>query len=267
MKRILHIFPYGVIIWPENIQDSERYCFTNKEFDTNFAKIKKDLDQLRNIDIIVNDPYEQDVSNSIKTDLNRFLKEHHNRLKEGEILVEHNAKIFCRPDLAHNQLILEGQEIVIERVCNIKTMTVEWEGVKSYMHVFIDNSDIIKLEEAKNNIKCQKIMFASASHEFRTPLNAIMNSFEFIDSSYRLMSQLIDPLINLDQVQREQKRQFADRINKYLKIGLNSSILLLSLIEDILDLSKMEAGTFKINENSFLLTEFFEEVMSIFQMQ
>jgi len=46
------------------------------------------------------------------------------------------------------------------------------------MHVFIDTSAFIKLEEANNNIKCQKIMFASVSHEFRTPLNSIINSNE-----------------------------------------------------------------------------------------
>ena len=44
------------------------------------------------------------------------------------------------------------------------------------MHVLIDTTNIIKLEEANNSIKCQKIMFTSTSHEFRTPLNAIVNS-------------------------------------------------------------------------------------------
>ena len=67
------------------------------------------------------------------------------------------------------------KEDIHERICSIKTLIVEWEGVESYMHVFVDNTSLIRLEEAKNNIKCQKIMFASTSHEFRTPLNSITN--------------------------------------------------------------------------------------------
>jgi len=61
------------------------------------------------------------------------------------------------------------------------------------MHVFIDNTSVIRLEEIKNqikldeannNLRLQKIMFASASHEFRTPLNAIINSFGIALNSF-----------------------------------------------------------------------------------
>lgn len=53
------------------------------------------------------------------------------------------------------------------RTFNIKSQKVCWEGdYNSCLHVFIDITDIKKLEEANNNIKLQKIMFASVSHEF-----------------------------------------------------------------------------------------------------
>ena len=42
-----------------------------------------------------------------------------------------------------------------------------------------------------------------------------------------------------------------EKIQKFIKMGQNSSILLLSLIEDILDLSKIDAGTFRINISEF----------------
>jgi signal transduction histidine kinase len=72
-----------------------------------------------------------------------------------------------------------------ERSFHVKSLEIEWEGKSSFMHVFIETTNIVKLEEAKTNIKCQKIMFASASHEFRTPLNAIMNSFNFIGDNFK----------------------------------------------------------------------------------
>jgi signal transduction histidine kinase len=96
-----------------------------------------------------------------------------------------------------SQLLLdsdsEEQSEVVEKIFNVKSMQVEWQGRPSFMHVFIDNTDIVRLEEATNNIKCQKIMFASVSHEFRTPLNAIMNSYNFIEDSFKKLQDKICP--------------------------------------------------------------------------
>ena len=50
-------------------------------------------------------------------------------------------------------------------------------------------------------------------------------------------------------------------------MGSSSSVLLLSLIEDILDLSKMEAGTFSINITTFNSNDLMEEVYDIFYLQ
>jgi signal transduction histidine kinase len=44
------------------------------------------------------------------------------------------------------------------------------------------------------------------------------------------------------------------QMNKFISMGSNSSLLLLSLIDDILDLSKMECGTFEINPTTFDLS-------------
>lgn len=76
------------------------------------------------------------------------------------------------------------------------------------MHVFSDTTDIYKLEKARNNIKLQKIMFASASHEFRTPLNAIMSSYEFLKSSYNSISKAIEPLLNQKNLNEEERKDY-----------------------------------------------------------
>jgi signal transduction histidine kinase len=56
-------------------------------------------------------------------------------------------------------------------------------------------------------------------------------------------------------------------LNKFTEIGINSSTLLLSLIEDILDLSKIEAGTFVVNRMNFRLSEIVYEIKGIFSYQ
>jgi signal transduction histidine kinase len=64
------------------------------------------------------------------------------------------------------------------------------------MHVFFVNNDILRLEEANNNIKLQKIMFASVSHEFRTPLNAIIHSYHLSSISFDNLTHIFESLLN-----------------------------------------------------------------------
>lgn len=84
-----------------------------------------------------------------------------------------------------------------------------------------------KLLEAKNKAetldKLKSAFLANMSHEIRTPLNAIVG-----------FSNLLAETDNLE----EQKQ--------YISIIQENNDLLLQLISDILDLSKIEAGTFEI---------------------
>jgi signal transduction histidine kinase len=50
-------------------------------------------------------------------------------------------------------------------------------------------------------------------------------------------------------------------------MGASSSTLLLALIEDILDLSKIEAGTFALNVTCFMIPELLQDIYEIFEYQ
>ena len=127
------------------------------------------------------------------------------------------------------------------------------------MHVFIDQTDVRRLEKAKNDMRCQKIMFASASHEFRTPLNAILNSIDLLEIKNKQIGDYIrKELVKHIGHHHEAMQVLIEEhkhVNKYLKIGINSSKLLKSLIEDVLNLSKIEAGIFKIHKNRFVVMD------------
>ena len=75
-------------------------------------------------------------------------------------------------------------------------------------------------EQAEQSNMLKSAFLANMSHEIRTPLNAIVGFSE-------LLTETDDP---------EEKKEYADII-------LNNNALLLQLISDILDLSKIEAGT------------------------
>jgi two-component system, cell cycle sensor histidine kinase PleC len=95
----------------------------------------------------------------------------------------------------------------------------------------------MRAEEA-NDIK--SLFLANMSHELRTPLNAIIG---FSEVMYK---QMFGPLAN------DQYQQYAGDIHE-------SGIRLLSLVTDILDISKIESGKYTLAEEEVCLNEVAEK--------
>ena len=96
-----------------------------------------------------------------------------------------------------------------------------------------------KEAEAANNAKSQ--LLANVSHELRTPLNAILGFSEILQGE--LLGSLGQP-----------------RYREYAKDIHDSGLHLLSIIDDLLDLSKIEAGRRNLNDDVVDLFELFEAV-------
>ncbi|CAI2385935.1 unnamed protein product [Moneuplotes crassus] len=264
MTNILETFPNGVLIHPCNLNPEDtRSPFTNHEFNEKVLKINKQLDEIEKVEVM----FDQDHRGSrqkVKCDLLTYLTEVHQRLQSREVFEQHTIKLLNSEKGRNSSEALDED---IDQVYTIKCIKVEWASMPCFMNVFIDNTDIVRLEKANNNIKYQKMMFASASHEFRTPLNAIMNSYGFLQQIHEQVFTLVSSLGSLSRDFVMELDFFSEQISKYLKMGSASSSLLMSLIEDILDLSKMEAGTFSINMGNFKLCELINEVHEIFSLQ
>jgi PAS domain S-box-containing protein len=99
----------------------------------------------------------------------------------------------------------------------------------------------IEKEHALSADRLKSAFLATMSHELRTPLNSIIG-FTGI-----LMQESPGPLNN------EQKKQ--------LGMAQNSARHLLSLINDVLDISKIEAGQLKMNIQQFNLPEVIYKVV------
>ena len=65
----------------------------------------------------------------------------------------------------------------------------------------------------------------------------------------------------------QEYKRVINRLNHTLKMSHNSSRILLGLVEDILDLTKMEAGTFSLNFTTFEVSQIVMEVNEFFQDQ
>ena len=96
-------------------------------------------------------------------------------------------------------------------------------------------------DEAKQANEAKSAFLANMSHELRTPLNAIIGFSEIITL------ELYGPIEN------EKYTEMADDI-------LSSGRLLLSLVSDILDHSKIEAGMLELAEEPVDLAAMFDEV-------
>ena len=98
---------------------------------------------------------------------------------------------------------------------------------------------IILQEKAEEANKMKSAFLANMSHEIRTPLNAIVG-----------FSNLLQEDTDLGE---EEKELFKDTINK-------NSNLLLKLINDILELSRIESGRMSFTFETFKLNDLIEEI-------
>lgn len=94
-------------------------------------------------------------------------------------------------------------------------------------------------KKAEESDRMKSVFLANMSHEIRTPLNAIVGFSQLLSSDMPLSA--------------EEKSEFTDLIDK-------NSNLLLKLINDILDLSRIEAGRVSFSFENCDLTQLVEDV-------
>lgn len=106
-------------------------------------------------------------------------------------------------------------------------------------------------------------MFASVSHEFRTPLNAFINALAVVKFSFDKIKEVLKTRLEAgDSIE-----PMYPCMDKMLKIGDVSSKLLLNLVEDILDLAKYSSNTLNLSVEEFVLEDLLKEIDYIFAFQ
>lgn len=109
----------------------------------------------------------------------------------------------------------------------------------------IMSSDILRVsnEQLERSNRMKDAFIATISHEIKTPMNAILGS-----------SQLLRENANTDQTE-------------YLDIIDRSGATLLSILDNVLDFSRLQADRLKINETEVNLPQLLTDVTKLFEVQ
>ncbi len=98
---------------------------------------------------------------------------------------------------------------------------------------------------AENANKAKSAFLANMSHELRTPLNGILGYAQIM----------------------ERDKSLPEKYNTGINIIQNSGQYLLTLISDILDLSKIEADRIELYPTDFHLDDFLKSIIDMFQIR
>lgn len=153
-------------------------------------------------------------------------------------LIQENKKLF-------NDLALKNKELEEKN----EVLTITAEVLKDNEEELVNyNRELLKSKEhAEQSDRLKSSFLANISHEIRTPLNGILGFIELLS-------------INKDD-------NLSKRGKNFIKIIKNSSEQLLSIINDLIDISKIESGTILVKKENFDLEKAIKSIAKKFDQQ
>lgn len=156
-------------------------------------------------------------------------------------LLETNSWTYIRKD---------GSEIPVN--LNVSAIRDENNEILGFIGISYDitqqltfEKTLIKAkEEALAGTRAKSEFLANMSHEIRTPMNAIMGMAELLKET-----------------------ELDDEQQKYVEIFQRAGDSLLNIINDILDLSKIEAGHFELDHSAFELKQVIQKTTEIMALK
>ncbi|MEG3640967.1 PAS domain S-box protein [Magnetococcus sp. PR-3] len=229
----------------------EALAHNRHQLEASHTRLLTILDGLQSV-VYVADPHTQDILYQ-----NRYLFEIAGNLKGQKdhiLYIQHDRKhIDEQLKQKEEPLNWEYRSPINHRWYSAQSRYISWvDGRNVRLEVATDISSLKQSQEALFQAKesaeranrAKSDFLATMSHDIRTPMNAVLGMVELLSES------------DLDVEQ-----------SHYLEAISRAGSTLLSLINDILDLSKIEAGQLSLELANFPLAEPIEQVINILSYQ
>ncbi len=190
------------------------------------------------LQIAVDITQQKEQEHALKTQHEELTQTNEELAMQSQSLQASEEELRVQQDeLMHaNQELEEKAQVLEEKNQEINEKNIELEGSQKEIAA--------KAEELALNNKYKSEFLANMSHELRTPLNSIL-------LLSKLLSENRDGSLNSDQVE-------------YAAVIHNSGASLLELINDVLDISKVEAGKLDMDIVDVHISEVTSSIESMF---
>lgn len=220
----------------QNIPSDETNTLSQKALDSMLVKSRNLLNNVK-----------KETSNR-----NEILKNEEKKLLENELSISEQLRKIIR--LIENEIIIKTTQNSIAKETSLKktNQVISITAIVGFLLTVVFSVLILndfsksqsykkQLEladlKAKNLLRNREQLIATVSHDLKTPLNTIMGYSELLGNSELTHKQL----------------HFAKTIQ-------NSSEYISQLVQDLLDLTQIEAGKITLNNTAFLLTKLLMEI-------
>ncbi|MGB3850133.1 MAG: PAS domain S-box protein [Tunicatimonas sp.] len=148
--------------------------------------------------------------------------------------------------------VIDSAGDLVQCICNVRLVDSLNGRDREIEGVVRDITDLKKAtlalqkakDEAERALKVKEAFLANMSHEIRTPMNGLMNMVDLLAGTSLTVQQ-----------------------QDYLQTVQNSSETLLTIVNDILDLSKIEAGKMTLQPKPTKVSATFDHLLNLFSRQ
>ncbi|MBN1185550.1 MAG: response regulator [Bacteroidales bacterium] len=179
---------------------------------------------------------ESDMRLTINNALERY------RIKQENYELINNIRQKSEALEASNNELLAATKALEEREAILKLKNTEYQALNIELEKAIQELKAAK-EKAEESDRLKSAFLANMSHEIRTPLNGIMGFAELLTVTEKT----------------------SEKYDNYIEIIRRSGERMLNLMNDLIDISKIEAGIVEIFTKEFNLSSLLEEVYEFFK--
>lgn len=221
----------NIVPWNWNLQEHKILCDVNRPVELSGSGQRSNEDKLSVPDTQYFSKIHKEDRKQVERAYNDLIEGRTEKVREEYRVISHD-KTGYRIDW------VEAQAVVEKRDLNGKPLTLVGSSLVITQRKKMEQDLIDARNKAEESNRLKSAFLANMSHEIRTPLNAIVG---------------FSGLLNLTDQTEERE--------EYVKIIENNNELLLQLIGDILDLSKIEAGTLEFNKSPVDVNTLIEETV------